>query len=185
MCTLGNYGASSRGPANPRPFSPLKAKVTALPPSRPGGGAKNMQPLARQLRSIRVRQTTTFRLTAMLGAAFLCAMCLLLGLIYLLTERELVGRTDEVLQFQAKALAALPGARLPQAVRAAILADASHLNYFALLDARGHELAGNFSPPLTLSPGPPVEVVPRVREAPLLQVLTVPVSNGGLLIIGR
>ncbi len=144
-----------------------------------------MQQVNQRSRSIRILQTTTFRLTAMLGMAFLCAMCALLGLIYVLTERELVGRTDEVLQFQAKALATLSAARLPQAVRAAILADASHLNYFALLDARGHALAENFEPPQHLSPGFPVEVAPRIPELPALRVLTVPVHDGGLLVIGR
>ena len=92
----------------PSPIQTVKGE--GLPPrsllifgsqTMPGGRWQN--------RLLRIRSTTTFRLTAMLGVAFLCALCLVLGLIYVLTERELISRTDELLAYQAKAFASVPG----------------------------------------------------------------------------
>jgi signal transduction histidine kinase len=143
-----------------------------------------MSGFARQGRLMRIRRTSTFRLTAMLGLAFLCAMCALLGLIYLLTERELIGRTDEVLTFEIRALSSVPAARLPQAVRAAIIDNASHLNHFALLDADGHKLVGDFTPPPRLPAGRPIEVA-GPGSAPAVRLLAVRISDGGLLVIAR
>ncbi len=134
---------------------------------------------------MRIHTTTTFRLTAMLGAAFLCAMCALLGLIYVLTERELVGRTDEVLAFQARAFASVPAPRLPLLVRAAILNDASHLGHFALLDAHGHVVVGDFTPPRGLHPSETAEVPPGPGEQRALRLLPLRTGDGGLVVIAR
>ena len=144
-----------------------------------------MLPVVRAGQAMRIHATTTFRLTALLGAAFLLAMIALLGLIYGLTERELVGRTDDVLSYRARAFASVPAARLPQAVRAAIANDASHLNHFALLGASGQELAGDFPPPAHLRAPSRSEVPAGPGDRRALRLLTIRAGDGKLLVIGR
>ena len=61
-----------------------------------------MQTLTDKLDLGDVRRTSPFRLTALLGSVFLAAIFLLLGLIYALTERELVTRTDRVLALESR-----------------------------------------------------------------------------------
>ncbi|MDE2303331.1 MAG: HAMP domain-containing histidine kinase [Sphingomonadales bacterium] len=134
---------------------------------------------------MRIRRTTTFRLTAMLGLAFLVAMVGLLGLIYALTERELLGRTDALLAYQRRVFADIPAARLPRAVEAAIRSSADHLNHFALLDAQGHEIVGDFVPPAHLRPGVAVELAPRHSDPVALRLLPVPTPDDGVLVIAR
>ena len=142
-------------------------------------------PTPRAQHDMPIRRTTTFRLTVMLGLAFLCAMCALLGLIYVLTERELVGRTDDMLAFQARALTAVTPVRLAQAVNMAIAASASHLNHFALLDPSGREIVGDFTPPPGLHPAKSVELPPGPGDQPALRLLTVPTGDGRILVIAR
>ena len=134
---------------------------------------------------MQLRRMTTFRLTAMLGAVFLCAMCALLSLIYVLTERELVDRTDEVLIHAAQALGAVPADRLAQEVRAALTANSSHLNHYALLDTSGRMEAGDFTPPPGLSPNMPTELAVSRGDTPTLRVMAVRVGRGQLLVVAR
>ena len=134
---------------------------------------------------MRLRRMTTFRLTAMLGAVFLCAMCALLSLIYFQTERELVNRTDEVLVHALQALKAAPPDRLPQEVRAAVAANISHLNHYALLDGSGRLQAGDFAPPAGLGPGHSMEFATGQPDTPTLRVLAVRAGHGLLLVVAR
>ena len=134
---------------------------------------------------MRLRRMSTFRLTAMLGVTFLCAMCGLLSLIYVLTERELVNRTDEVLVHAVQAIEAAPADHLPQAVRAAVAGNSSHLNHYALLDADGRALAGDFTPPAGLLAGHPIELAAGPEDAPTLRMLAVRVGHGQLLVVAR
>lgn len=142
-------------------------------------------PRPHQPRLMRIRYTTTFRLTGLLGLAFLCAMAALLGLIYVLTDRELVGRTDEVLAFEARAFASVHADRLPQAVRSAINDNFSHLNHFALLDAHGRELVGDFTPPENLRSAHPMDMPVGSGDLPALRLLAVKIGDGRLLVIAR
>ena len=104
-----------------------------------------------------VRRTSTFRLTALLGTVFLGAIFVLLGLIYTLTERELVARTDRVLALESRDYAAVPADRLSARLRQALTANTSALNYLALVDANGKVLDGNFGPPRNLRIGTPFD----------------------------
>ena len=114
-----------------------------------------------------VRRTSTFRLTALLGLVFLGAIFVLLWLIYTLTERELVARTDRVLALESRTLAAAPADRLPLRLQQAISANTSALNYLALIDTRGKVIVGDLVPPANLAIGAP-------RDVPATQALPVP-----------
>ncbi|MDE2410164.1 MAG: HAMP domain-containing protein [Sphingomonadales bacterium] len=103
--------------------------------------------VAVRLRLADIRDTTTFRLAALFGVAFVVTICALAGLIYALTARELTARTDQVLRHEMDRLLALPSQTLPANVRAAMSENASGLNYFALLAPDGRIVAGNLRVP--------------------------------------
>ena len=132
-----------------------------------------------------VRRTSTFRLTALLGTVFLGAIFVLLGLIYTLTERELVARTDRVLALESRDYAAVPADRLSARLRQALTANTSALNYLALVDANGKVLDGNFGPPRNLRIGTPFDAPATAAQPVPLRLLAVRMSNGDLLIVGR
>ena len=132
-----------------------------------------------------VRRTSAFRLTTMLGIVFLLAIFALLGLIYTLTERELVARTDRVLALESRTLAMVPADRLQARVDQALTANTSELNYLALVDARGRVLAGNLQPPLRVKIGAPFELPTSPGHPVPLRLLAVRAPAGDLLITGR
>ena len=132
-----------------------------------------------------VRHTSTFRLTALLGLVFLGAIFVLLWLIYTLTERELVARTDRVLALESRTLAAAPADRLPLRLQQAISANTSALNYLALIDTRGKVIVGDLVPPANLAIGAPRDV-PATQALPVpLRLLAVRLANGQRLVVGR
>lgn len=132
-----------------------------------------------------LRRTSTFRLMVGLGVVFLVAVAVLLGLTYRLTQRELINRSDLIVSLEMARLGgAKPGQRAGE-VEAAIAASASGLNYFVLIDAQGHEIAGN----LRWSGAPPAE---GVREWPAGKLAPVPLltktshlPDGQSLIVAR
>ena len=144
-----------------------------------------MQTLTDKLDLGDVRRTSPFRLTALLGSVFLAAIFLLLGLIYALTERELVTRTDRVLALESRNYAGVPADRLSARLSLALTANTSALNYLALVDANGKVLAGNFNPPRNLAIGAPFDAPATAAQPVPLRLLAVRLSDGELLIVGR
>jgi signal transduction histidine kinase len=139
-------------------------------------------PQAGQL--LEIRRTTTFRLTALLGLAFLGAIVGLLGLVYGLTARELTQRTEDALLRQTQGFAAVTADRLVEQVRMATANDTSGLTYVALQDADGRQIAGDFSP----TPRPdrlPAEFDMIAANGRPLRVLATKLSGGRVLLIGR
>ena len=98
------------------------------------------------MRFAEVRRTTTFRLVALMGLAFLLAIVTLLGLIYALTAHELATRTDAVLASTVAHLEPPLGAVDVPHVRNEI-AGSNGFTYFALVGADGKLLIGSFTPP--------------------------------------
>jgi hypothetical protein len=90
-----------------------------------------------------LRRTSAFRLMLMLGAVFLLAVVALLGLTYFLTKGELINRSDRIIASETARLGHAPTNLRADEVKAAIATSISGLNYFALIDAQGHEIAGN------------------------------------------
>ena len=132
-----------------------------------------------------VRRTSTFRLTAMLGAVFLVAIFALLGLIYTLTERQLVARTDRVLALESYTYAEVPAnQRLPR-LRQALGTNTSGLNYLVLTDAQGKVVAGNLAPPHVPRLGEPFDMPASAAQPVPLRLLAVRTSDGNQLIVGR
>lgn len=127
---------------------------------------------------------TTFRLTALLGMVFIVAVVGLLSLIYLLTERELEGRTDQVLAREARVLASAPAAELPGRVRAMLAASGSGLAYIALETGDGRLLAGNLPPLRPVRLGHPFEM-PAAGRLPVPLRLLALRRDDGILIVGR
>ena len=132
-----------------------------------------------------VRNTNTFRLTVKLGAVFVVAVLLLLGLTYELTESELISRTDQVLYNETHRLTGVPRAQLPKAMGALIADGTSGLNYYALIDADGRVMAGNFVPQSIPRARVPVEL-PAGQGAPVpLRALVTRASDGTRIEVAR
>lgn len=132
-----------------------------------------------------IRHTSTFRLTALLGIVFLAAIFALLGLIYTLTEQELVARTDRVLALESRNLAEVPADRLPARVQQALTGNTSALNYLALVDPHGKVVAGNLVPPRNIRFGAPFDIPATAAQPVPMRLQAVRIPVGDLLVVGR
>ena len=134
-----------------------------------------------------VRHTTVFRLTILLGLAFVLTVCALADLIYRLTAHELLARTDQVLRNEVQRLREVPEDRLPDAVRAAMADSTSGLNYFALYSADGKLLIGDM--PINLAARRPSEQPFEPSQstgAPTpIRLIVVRTGSDGKLVLGR
>lgn len=137
------------------------------------------------LRWAELRRTSTFRLMLALGAVFLVAVALLLGVTYRLTQRELINRSDLILASETARLGRAAADERADRVQAAIAASTSGLNYFVLIDAQGREIAGN----LHWQGPPPAETMkewPAGSLAPVpLLTMTSRLPGGQSLIVAR
>lgn len=132
-----------------------------------------------------LRRTSAFRLMLMLGAVFLLAVVALLGLTYFLTKGELINRSDRIIASETARLGHAPTNLRADEVKAAIATSISGLNYFALIDAQGHEIAGN----LKWNGPPPSEAMKEwpagtLANGPLLS-MTTRLPDGQSLIVAR
>jgi len=134
------------------------------------------------MRFAEVRRTTTFRLVALMGLAFLLAIVALLGLIYALTERELTLRTDTVLASTMAHFAPPQGAMDAAHVRAEMAAS-SGFSYFALVGGDGRLIAGSFVPPPGLRSHPTGALV--LPDGLALRYLTRAGPGGEVLWVAR
>lgn len=132
-----------------------------------------------------IRNTSTFRLTLMLGLVFAIGMVALLGLIYTLSARELNARSDRIILLQAQRFRGVPSARLAETVAVEIAHSTSGLNYFALLSPQGRWISGNLDPPRRIAFGH-VHDVPAVagKHGPL-RLLAIRAGAGEVVLVGR
>lgn len=132
-----------------------------------------------------IRQTTAFRLTAILSVIFTGSAVALLGLTVALTEAEQTARSDQVLFNEMHRLAGLRRDNLPAAIGALIANSASGLNYYALVGPDGRVLAGNFTLPAVPHEGGPFELAAG-RAAPVaLRALVTRLPDGARIEVAR
>ncbi|WP_281044368.1 sensor histidine kinase [Sphingomonas oryzagri] len=137
-----------------------------------------------QLRDI--RNTSTFRLTLLLGLVALVGVVMLTALIYLLSARELSARSDSILRAQAAQLMTNPVASMPGAVRLAIArSGGSGFNYFGLLDADRRRIAGTLSGASGFRIDHPKEIPARPGHHGPIRELAVRLPTGEILLVGR
>ena len=128
-----------------------------------------------------IRRTTAFRLTVALGTTFAAGLLLLIGLVYLMTTRELIARSDRILHAEAVRLLASSAAGLPERVTADV-AHGAGFSYLELISGDGERIAGNiaFSGPLPLRR--PIELASMHGPLRLIAVRT---ATGETILVGR
>jgi hypothetical protein len=131
-----------------------------------------------------VVRTTPFRLTAALGAVLVVAVAAVLGLTFILTERELVERSDRVLIRQAAYLAAARPEQMEHHLQDMLNHSASGLNY-ALLGGDDHLIRGNIVWRGPVPVGRPFTVAAGQVNALPLRALMVPLPDGRRLMVAR
>ena len=137
-----------------------------------------------RLRFRDIRDTSTFRLSALFGLIFAAGTIVLLALVYLQTARELTARSDHILQVQAATLLAVPAESLPQAVVAANAGSPASLSFAALFAASGERVVGTLALPANLQPGLPRDVRDAKTGKPL-RVLAVRSPSGETVLVAR
>jgi len=133
-----------------------------------------------------VVHTTTFRLTAALGVIFVVAVAALLALTFALAQRELIYRTDRVLQREVARLDVGAPRHMADRVRDVIEHTASGLNFYVLLAPDGRQVIGSLSWRGAALPLDHAFDVPAGRlTAVPLRVLIVPLGDGARLVVAR
>jgi len=141
--------------------------------------------LSEGLRFRDIRNTSTFRLTLLLGLVAAIGVVALLGLIYGLSARELDARSDHILRAEAARLEGTPRDQLPDRIRAAIRHSVSGLNYYGLLDPEGRPLEGNLKGSSGFVPGHVREIAARPGRHGPVRLLAVRTAAGETILIGR
>lgn len=141
--------------------------------------------LSERLRFRDVRSTSSFRLTLLLGVLFLTGVMVMLGLIYVLTARELTARNDHILYEKARSLVATPSDRLPARIQSEIANDAQGFSYFALIDKSGGLVVGNISLPGVAAVDRPFNVAARPGTHGPLRILAVRTPHREIVLLGR
>ncbi|MBA2936530.1 HAMP domain-containing histidine kinase [Sphingomonas sp. CGMCC 1.13654] len=138
-----------------------------------------------RLRLRDIRNTSTFRLTLLLGGVALIGVVMLTVLIYALSARELNARSDRILHVEATRLMTKPPRSLGSEVNFAISHNASGLNYYGLLDPRGRRIAGNLRGSSGFTPGHAREIPERAGRHGPIRLLAERLPTGEILLIGR
>jgi signal transduction histidine kinase len=138
-----------------------------------------------RLRIRDIRNTSTFRLTLLFGVVFAVGVAALIGLIYVLSARELTLRSDHVLHMEAAMLRAAPVGALPNRINAEIARSASGLNYFELQSSQGDHLAGNIRMPMGITLNQPIEIDAGHGLAEPIRLLAMRVAPRETLLVGR
>jgi signal transduction histidine kinase len=138
-----------------------------------------------RLRMRDIRNTSTFRLTLLLGGVALIGVMMLAVLIYALSARELNARSDSILRAQAARLMANPAASLPASVQFAIARSDSGLNYYGLLDGSGRRIAGTLSGSSGFRINSAREIPARPGHHGPIRQLAERLRTGETLLVGR
>lgn len=138
-----------------------------------------------RLRFRDIRNTSTFRLTLLLGLVAVLGVFALSILIYALSARELDARSDRILRAEASRLAPFPSAALPAEIRMAIARSMSGLNYYGLLGADGRPIAGNLRGSSGFTLGHTREIAARPGRHGPIRMLGIRAPSGQIILIGR
>jgi len=141
--------------------------------------------LSDRLRFRDIRNTSTFRLTAVLGLVFALGVTVLLGLIYLLSARELSVRSDHVIRQVSARMMAAPADRLPAQMEIELVRGSKGLNYYALISASGERVGGNFDPPGPLRLDRLVDIPALPSQHGPLRILATRTRSGETVVVGR
>ncbi|WP_454886720.1 sensor histidine kinase [Sphingomonas oryzagri] len=133
-----------------------------------------------------IRNTSTFRLTLLLGLVALVGVVMLAVLIYVLSARELNARSDRILRTQAAQFMTSPVASLPGVVRLAMARSGeSGFNYYGLLDADHRRIAGTLSGASGFRIDRPKEIPARPGHHGPIRELAIRLPTGEILLVGR
>ncbi len=138
-----------------------------------------------RLRLRDIRNTSTFRLTLLLGGVALIGVVMLTVLIYALSARELNARSDRILRIDAARLIAKPPRSLRDEVNLAMARNTSELTYYGLLDPKGQQIAGNLRGSSGFTPGHMREIPERQGHHGPIRLLAERLPTGETLLIGR
>lgn len=132
-----------------------------------------------------IYKTSTFRLTVLLGIMFAAAVVVLLGLIYVLSARELTMRTDQILSHQARQLRNVPVEILPDLIEREIRQSTSGLNYYGLQARSGELIAGDLQLTGPFRFDQPHNIgAAGARHGPL-RVMAIRATSGETILIAR
>ena len=138
-----------------------------------------------RLRLRDIRNTSTFRLTALLGLVFSAGVVVLLGLIYILSARELNARTNLVVRQEIARLTRVSPEALPAQIQAEIARSTHGLNYFLLISANGERLLGNMEPVPIVQLGHNFDVAAHAGGHGPLRALAARTANGETIVAAR
>ncbi|PZU10114.1 HAMP domain-containing sensor histidine kinase [Sphingomonas sp.] len=129
--------------------------------------------------------TSAFRLTCILGGLFATAMVTMAVVIYLITARQLIARSEGILNREAQRVAAYPSSRLAEEVTAEVARNAKGLDHFGLLTSDGRSrIAGDIGPFSDLRLDRPHDVPAQAGQA-AMRILASRRVDGRITLIGR
>jgi signal transduction histidine kinase len=138
-----------------------------------------------RLRLRDIRNTSTFRLTLLLGGIALVGVVMLTVLIYALSARELNARSDRILHAEVTRLMVKSPHSLRSEIRLAIAHNTSGLNYYGLLDPEGKRIGGNLGGASGFTPGHPREISESPGLHGPIRLLAERLPTGETLLVGR
>ncbi len=138
-----------------------------------------------RLRLRDIRNTSTFRLTALLGMVFSVGVVVLLGLIYILSVRELNARTNLVVRQEIARLAQVPPDALPAQMQSEIARSTHGLNYFVLISASGERLLGNMEQVPIVRLGHDFDIAAQAGGHGPLRALAIRTATGETIVVAR
>ena len=138
-----------------------------------------------RLRPGDIRNTTTFRLTAMFGVVLIVAMMTLLGLVYVQTARELTSRSDRILQSEAVRLLQVPAEQLPAQIASRLAGNGQGLSFYALYAGTGERLLGNIIMPQGLKLNVPTDDWVGFSNRHPRRLLAARTRWGETIVVGR
>ncbi|HKR87609.1 MAG TPA: ATP-binding protein [Phenylobacterium sp.] len=132
-------------------------------------------------------RTSTFRLSVLYGALFALATVALLGMIYLQSAVYLTRRVDSILETEAHALAAAPGASLRQRIDDALALNGGRNRIFAVFRPDGGYVTGNLRhlPAHLEAGGKPIEIPPAPGTVAITRLIARKLPSGETLVVGR
>lgn len=138
-----------------------------------------------RLRPGDIRNTTTFRLTAMFGVVLILATITLLGLVYVQTAGELTSRSDLILQSEAAQLLKVSAEQLPRQIASRLAGNGQGLSFYALYAGTGERLLGNVTMPVGLKLDLPTDDWVGFSNRHPRRLLAMRTNSGETIVVGR
>lgn len=131
-----------------------------------------------------LRRSSAFRLLWRLGLAWVVGVALLLGIIYHLTAREVVRRSDDILQRRMHYLRSVSDEARPRAVHALSSMGGRDFDYAVLYASTGERVAGNIAlSDLHIRSGP-FDIAPGGGHGPL-RAMIARMGNGETIAVAH